>query len=109
MLSANRTSAIRILKQFFVSSVLSFTFRAYCAQEPSEIQSKSAATVDPPLADEQNDELSEFKLFVGQVPRSFTEAELFPIFQAFGEIVELAILRDRGISGTSKGTRVLHA
>ena len=35
------------------------------------------------------------KLFVGQVPKQINEDQLRPIFQEYGEIVELAILRDK--------------
>jgi RNA recognition motif-containing protein len=44
------------------------------------------------------------KLFVGQVPRTMAEADLKPIFEEFGEIVDLVVLRDR-YTQTSKGTR----
>lgn len=35
------------------------------------------------------------KLFVGQIPKHINEDQLRPIFQEYGEIVELAILRDK--------------
>jgi len=45
------------------------------------------------------------KLFIGMVPKSLTEAELLPMFQEFGEISELAILR--GPDQQSKGCAFL--
>ena len=42
-----------------------------------------------------------FKLFVGALPYSVTEADLFPLFNQFGEILELHIQRDW--LGRSKG------
>jgi len=45
------------------------------------------------------------KLFIGMIPKSLTEAELMPMFQEFGEIVELAILR--GPDQQSKGCAFL--
>mmetsp|Transcript_34406 Transcript_34406/g.55660 ORF Transcript_34406/g.55660 Transcript_34406/m.55660 type:complete len:466 (+) Transcript_34406:209-1606(+) len=42
------------------------------------------------------------KLFVGQVPRNATEEQLFPTFAAYGNVLEVSILRDRN-TGQSKG------
>lgn len=35
------------------------------------------------------------KLFLGQLPKHINEEQLRPIFAEYGEIVELAILRDK--------------
>lgn len=35
------------------------------------------------------------KLFVGQVPRNMEEADLFPIFEQYGPMVDVAIIRDK--------------
>lgn len=35
------------------------------------------------------------KLFVGQVPRSMEEADLFPIFEKYGPMEDVAIIRDK--------------
>lgn len=42
------------------------------------------------------------KLFVGQIPRQWGDEQLRPIFEQFGEVYELAVLRDR-YRGTSRG------
>lgn len=44
------------------------------------------------------------KMFVGQIPRTATESELKELFEDFGPIYELVILRDT--SGQSKGACV---
>ena len=43
------------------------------------------------------------KLFVGQVPKTFSEDELRPYLEQFGLIQELSILKDK-ITGAHKGT-----
>ncbi|KAL0208584.1 hypothetical protein P9112_011171 [Eukaryota sp. TZLM1-RC] len=43
-----------------------------------------------------------FKLFVGQVPRSFTEHELHQLFRKYGPLQEVALVRDRK-TGASRG------
>lgn len=47
-------------------------------------------------------DIEPIKLFVGQVPRSWTESELREILEPFGAIQELSVLKDRAV-GTSKG------
>ena len=42
------------------------------------------------------------KLFLGQVPRSFSETDLRPHVEEFGLVHELSILRDK-VTGESKG------
>jgi CUG-BP- and ETR3-like factor len=44
----------------------------------------------------------EGKLFVGQLPRAFTEADVRPLFEPHGELVEVKVILDRG-TGMSKG------
>lgn len=45
------------------------------------------------------------KLFVGSLPYEITEVDIMDVFTKFGEVLELAILRDR--SGRSKGCAAL--
>lgn len=47
-------------------------------------------------------EAEPIKLFVGQVPRSWSEGELREILEPYGTIQELSVLKDRA-AGTSKG------
>ncbi|GIQ87158.1 hypothetical protein KIPB_009143 [Kipferlia bialata] len=44
-----------------------------------------------------------FKLYVSCLPSSYTESDLVPVFEPYGSVVDLAIIRDR-FTGQSKGS-----
>lgn len=45
------------------------------------------------------------KMFVGQIPRSMDENDLRKMFEEYGQVHQINVLRDK-ISGQSKGTAV---
>ena len=45
------------------------------------------------------------KLLVGQVPRSWEAEQLRPVFEPYGDIQDLSILKDR-VTGQHKGVKL---
>lgn len=56
---------------------------------------------------QQNCESDSIKMFVGQIPRSWQEADLIQLFQDYGPIHSINILRDKK-SGESRGKHITH-
>lgn len=47
-------------------------------------------------------EINALKLFIGQIPRFMNEADIRPIFDEFGPISDILVLRDK-VTGIHKG------
>mmetsp|Transcript_28576 Transcript_28576/g.93362 ORF Transcript_28576/g.93362 Transcript_28576/m.93362 type:complete len:640 (+) Transcript_28576:117-2036(+) len=61
------------------------------------------------ITDEEKDEgegsakAAQTKLFVAPFPRSFTEADLWPIFAPYGSVSDVVVLKERGPGDVSRG------
>lgn len=111
-----RVRSIRIRTPSGSSSVLCAPEPAPRAREPparsfSGSSRAQCAALFPVLLPQLNVQLlplfitmsSPAKLFLGQIPKHMNEDELTPLFQPYGNIVELAVIRDKA-SGTHRGT-----
>ena len=65
-------------------------------------QAQASSVANSSITSETTGATAPMKLFIGQVPRSVDEEKLFPIFEPYGPIQELTIIRDKA-TGQHRG------
>ncbi|KAM8970185.1 CUGBP Elav-like family member 1 isoform 14-T20 [Sarcophilus harrisii] len=63
----------------------------HCSLNASPVSKKMNGTLDHP----DQPDLDAIKMFVGQVPRSWSEKDLRELFEQYGAVYEINVLRDR--------------
>ncbi|XP_078246279.1 CUGBP Elav-like family member 1 isoform X15 [Pogona vitticeps] len=63
----------------------------HCSLNASSISKKMNGTLDHP----DQPDIDAIKMFVGQVPRSWSEKDLRELFEQYGAVYEINVLRDR--------------
>ena len=66
--------------------------------------SPTAGNPSPGSPVQEQPDPDNIKMFVGQIPRTLSEAELRNMFQEFGRVHQINVLRDK-VTGVSKGKR----
>eukprot|EP00062_Callorhinchus_milii_P025733 gi/632987036/ref/XP_007910571.1/ PREDICTED: CUGBP Elav-like family member 1 [Callorhinchus milii] len=63
----------------------------HCSLSSSPVSKKMNGTLDHP----DQPDIDSIKMFVGQIPRSWSEKELKELFEQYGAVYEINVLRDR--------------
>ncbi|KAI2559775.1 CUGBP Elav-like family member 1, partial [Homo sapiens] len=63
----------------------------HCSLNSSPVSKKMNGTLDHP----DQPDLDAIKMFVGQVPRTWSEKDLRELFEQYGAVYEINVLRDR--------------
>ncbi|KAG9352578.1 hypothetical protein JZ751_020992 [Albula glossodonta] len=66
----------------------------HCTLNASPVAKKMNGTLDHP----DQPDIDAIKMFVGQIPRSWTEEQLRELFEPYGAVYEINVLRDRSQS-----------
>ncbi|KAG9342231.1 hypothetical protein JZ751_016733 [Albula glossodonta] len=83
--------------RLFKMSVDTFALRfgSFCRRWIASVQSNGTGKMNGSLEDVDQPDPDSIKMFVGQIPRSWSETELKELFEPYGAVYQINILRDR--------------
>lgn len=86
----------KVLLRCVLKVIDCFHFSTVVTPDAAAAANAAAAEKERAKAAEDAASDNEIRLFVGQIPRSYAASDVRPIFEPFGEVVDVIVLNDKG-------------